>query len=730
MAVITGRGCIAAIGLIVVAFVIGLMIGLFAPERYGPKSDKILSRLTRDADPDVGNRLINGIDPAIIDKHLQFLTSRPHLAGTPGNLRTAEYVRDQWTEQGYDVQMVPYNVLLSYPEENHINTASLVASDGRVLYQTSPGEHALSPEDTHPEAIQPYNAFSPSGNPESELVYANYARDVDFESLIQLGVNVSGKIVIARYGQIFRGNKVNFAYQNGAVGVILFMDPSDYTDGNVTYPDSIWLPPTGVQRGNIVMIKGDQATPGYPATWYTERLTDEELKAKLPKIPCHPIGYADAYMLLKAMEGLAAPPEWQGGLNITYKLGGIMTANTKVKLYVKNTLKTVKIYNVIAKMKGVIESDRVVLIGNHRDAWVFGGVDPSSGSAAVLEMSRVYADQVKGGWEPRRSVMFCSWDAEEFGLVGSYEWVEENVMWLRNQAVAYLNIDSTTAGNYTISVAATPTIRRAIFRAAQKVPDSHQAGRTLFDVWRERRPDAAKKEFPSLKMPGAGSDFVPFEEDVAIPTLTADYRNMDLGYRVHKENTHPLYHTLYGGYRYVKMIDQELRVARTVAALVIETARDLVDSLILPLDVRDYAEAVDGYIQTLFASGRQKFSSYNITSVAIKSASQNFTNAAKAFHFALDKVDLHNPLEVRAVNEKLQTVEKAFQVHTGLPNRKEYKHVLLSPSSADYYKTTTFPGMADLLYHIGDNVTRWREVKTHLSVLTFCIQSAADILTS
>ncbi|XP_046552472.1 glutamate carboxypeptidase 2-like isoform X1 [Haliotis rubra] len=622
MAVITGRGCIAAIGLIVIAFVVGLMIGLFAPQRYGPKSDLILRRLTRDAEPDVGNTLISGIDPAIIDKHLQYLTSRPHLAGTPDNLRTAEYVKDQWTEQGYDVQMVPYDVLLSYPEENHINTASLVASDGRVLYQTSTGEHAFSHGESHPEVVQPYNAFSPSGHPESELVYANYARDVDFENLARLGVNVSGKIVIARYGQIFRGNKVNFAYQNGAVGIILFMDPSDYTDGNVTYPDSIWLPPTGVQRGNIVMIKGDQATPGYPATWYTERLTEEELKAKLPKIPCHPIGYADAYMLLREMEGTAAPPEWQGGLNITYRLGGTMAANTKVKLFVKNKLKTVKIYNVIAKMKGVIESDRVVLIGNHRDAWVFGGVDPSSGSAAMLEMSRVYAERVKGGWEPRRSVMFCSWDAEEFGLVGSYEWVEENVMWLRNQAVAYLNIDSTTAGNYSIGVAATPTLRRAVFRAAKKVPDYNQAGQTLFDVWRERNPDTLNSEFPRLKMPGAGSDFVPFEEDVAIPTLTAAYRNMDLGYRVHKEHTHPLYHTLYDGYRYVKMIDPELGTARSVAALVIETARDLVDSLILPLDVRDYAEAVEGYIETLFDSEKRTifFSRHNIGGYQVRIA--------------------------------------------------------------------------------------------------------------
>ncbi|XP_046566636.1 glutamate carboxypeptidase 2-like [Haliotis rubra] len=486
-------------------FIIGVLIGVFAPAR--PPTDDTLRRLTREAEEGISQRLISEVDPSNIDKHLKELTRRPHLAGEPGNYRTAEYVRDQWLEQGYDVQMVPYDVLLSYPDDNHNNTATLTAPNGRELFQSTPREIAFSDEETHPEAVQPYNAFSPSGQPQAELVYVNYGRDVDFENLTRLGVSVSGKIAIARYGKIFRGNKVYFAHQYGAVGIILFMDPGDFAKGDNFYPESMWLPPTGVQRGNIVVIKGDQATPGYPATWYTSRLTEEEVKMRMPQIPCHPIGYSDAFMLLREMEGDAAPADWQGGLNITYRLGGTMKDGKRVKLDVRNHLKTVTIYNVLAKLEGTIENDRVVLVGNHRDAWVYGGTDPSSGTAALLEMSRVYAKQVKNGWKPRRSVIFCSWDAEEFGLVGSYEWVEENIKWLQSQAVAYINIDLITIGNYTLNLKATPTLKQAVYRAARKVPDAHMDGRTLFDVWRERNPDALDKAYPRVTLPGAGSDF-------------------------------------------------------------------------------------------------------------------------------------------------------------------------------------------------------------------------------
>ncbi|XP_071104998.1 N-acetylated-alpha-linked acidic dipeptidase 2-like [Haliotis cracherodii] len=709
------------------SFVIGALIGVYAPARS--PTDEKLRQLIQEADPGVSQRLISGVNPSHIDTHLKELTQHPHLAGMPGNFRTAEYVRDQWLEQGYDVQMVPYDVLLSYPDDNHNNTASLTASDGRVLFQSTPREIAFFEEETHPEAVQPYNTFSPSGQPEAELVYVNYGRDVDFENLTRQGVNVSGKIVIARYGKVFRGNKVYFAHQYGAVGIILFMDPGDFAKGDNFYPESMWLPPTGVQRGNIVLIKGDQATPGYPATWYSARLNEQELKMKLPKIPCHPIGYSDAYMLLREMQGDRAPADWQGGLNITYRLGGTMKDGKRVRLDVRNHLKTVTIYNVLATMKGASEQDRVVLVGNHRDAYVYGGTDPSSGTAALLEMSRVYAQEVTNGWKPRRSIIFCSWDAEEFGVVGSYEWVEENVKWLQNQAVAYINIDLITIGNYTIAVSATPTLKQAIYRAARKVPDAHQEGRTLFDVWRERNPDPLDKAYPLVKLPGAGSDFLPFEQDVAIPTTDASYVFVDLGNSIFR-GLYPLYHTLYDGYRFVKMIDPQLRVCRSLAALYIELARDLVDSHLLPFDVRDYATAIDGFVKNLFARNQDQFSQWNITSGAIQSAADNFTRASRDFHASLRNLDMTNPIAVRGVNDKLMTLEKAFQVHTGLPSRKEYKHVLLSPSSANYYKTTTFPGLADLLYQIGDNATRWREVKIHLSVLTFTIQSAAHILMS
>ncbi|XP_022242586.1 N-acetylated-alpha-linked acidic dipeptidase 2-like [Limulus polyphemus] len=260
-------------------------------------------------------------------------------------------------------------------------------------------------------------------------VYVNYGRIEDFEELEKLGINVSGKICIARYGKLYRGNKVENAQIRGAVGVVLFSDPSEVarngTEPQNVFPNSWWVPGTAIQRGNIKLVKGDPVTPNYPSVDGAFRYKPEEVN--IPRIPCQPIGYNDAWNILKLMDGQAVPDNWKGLLNITYRYGpGFKPENRarKLRLVVNNEYTSKVIYNVIGVIRGMVEPDRYVLVGNHRDAWSHGAVDPSSGTSQLLELTRVMGGLLMDGWRPRRTLVFGSWGAEEFGLIGSTEWVE------------------------------------------------------------------------------------------------------------------------------------------------------------------------------------------------------------------------------------------------------------------------------------------------------------------
>ncbi|OWF36154.1 N-acetylated-alpha-linked acidic dipeptidase 2 [Mizuhopecten yessoensis] len=469
-----GTGVAAMVAVLV--FVIGILIGFFSKTFYGPDLGTCpgagLQQLTREADPGITDTLLAFIDAQQMDRVYRELTSKPRLAGTDSQQESADYVHNLFQEYGLTSQIDTYDVFLSYPVKGHNNYAAITSESGAVEYRTLSLEELTRDDTRHPDEIQAFNAFSPSGDVTAELVYANYGRAEDFDKLRELGISCSGKIVIAKYGKIFRGNKVLFAHQAGCVGVILYSDPADYgpppsnsTSGmTYPYPDTWWLPDTGMQRGNIILTKGDQATPGYPALWYTQRLSDEEVERKLPSIPCHPIGYRDAYNILREMEGEEVLPEWRGNLNITYRFGPTLRNNRKIRLVVKNENRTVPIHNVIGKITGeiepdryvifgnhrdawvyggtdpasggivmieiarifgkLLETDRYVIFGNHRDAWVYGGTDPASGGTVLMEIARIFGKLLETGWRPRRTILFCSWDAEEYGLVGSYEWVE------------------------------------------------------------------------------------------------------------------------------------------------------------------------------------------------------------------------------------------------------------------------------------------------------------------
>ena len=346
-----------------------------------------------------------------------------------------DWIRDKWTEFGLDtVSLDTYNFLLSFPDSDKPNKVHLLDNEGKVRFTSKHKEDVLRPEDHHRNFIDAFIAFAPAGDVTGELVYVNYGRVEDLERLASLGVSLEGKIAISRYGKIFRGNRLANCQAAGALAVIMFTDPAQVapegTDPGSVYPNTFFLPPSGVQRGTT-FIGGDPLSPSWTSVAGAYRLSVNETE-DLPKIPAQPIGYGDASRLLSSLGGEEAPEDWRGAIpGLTYRLGPGgegKTAGWKVRLVVNNYVEDRTSDNIVGVIHGSEEPDRYVIICNHRDAWGYGAVDPSSGTAIMMEVARVLGEKVKyEGWRPRRSIVFASWAAEEAGIMGSAEWVYDKV---------------------------------------------------------------------------------------------------------------------------------------------------------------------------------------------------------------------------------------------------------------------------------------------------------------
>ncbi|MEC8884015.1 MAG: M28 family peptidase, partial [Bacteroidota bacterium] len=378
-----------------------------------------------------------------LDEWMQFMAAEPHYVGTEYGKKNAEWMKDQFESWGYDVEIDEYQVLFPYPKL-------------RLLELTAPTafKAALSPEPIaedkytqQGEALLPsYNAFSTDGDVTAELVFVNYGVPKDYEELEKLGIDVKGKIVIAKYYGSWRGIKPKLAAEKGAIGCIIYSDPADdgYVQGDV-YPEGAFKPETGVQRGSVMdmpLYPGDVLTPGYGATKNAKRLDRKEAPT-ITKIPVLPISYADAQPFLEALNGPVAPSDWRGGLPITYHIG---PGPAKVHLKLEFDWQLKPAYNVIAKLKGAVYPEEWVMRGNHHDAWVHGASDPVSGMVALMEEARAVGELAKAGQQPKRTIVYCAWDAEEPGLIGSTEWVEDHQEVLKDKAVVYINTDGNGRG--------------------------------------------------------------------------------------------------------------------------------------------------------------------------------------------------------------------------------------------------------------------------------------------
>nr|XP_009859433.1 putative N-acetylated-alpha-linked acidic dipeptidase [Ciona intestinalis] len=691
-------------------------------------------------DESIQQKLMNSINKENIQTHLKFLTKKPHIAGRSNDeVELVTYIENEWKANGLDnVVSYPYNVLLSYPKQGDSNYVAIVAADGTESDISQRKELVIDPEQNDPDVVDPFNAYSAAGEPEGDIVYVNYGTIDDFIYLNRtMLIDFHNKICIARYGSIFRGDKAKHAEQYGCAGLILYSDPANYcVPGEGVYPDSWYLPPTGVQRGNLKLARGDPRTidyPSIPTAWFKN-----VSETSLPKIPVTPIGYIDAVKYLSKMGGPAVPAGWSGGLNITYRIGPGFSgtyASSKMKMSVKTENEEKEIKNVMGFIRGSVEPDRYVLFGNHRDAWVFGATDPSSGTAVLMEMVRSYSVMLKQGWRPRRTLVFCSWGAEEYGLIGSTEWVEEFQKQLLFRAVAYINVDVSVKSSYVFSCRGVYSLSNLMFDVAKSVPNPDTAevskGRTtVYDTWLLRSPfnSSDPSSLPFFGTLGSGSDYTMFLQSVGVPAIDMTY-DYDRGLGI---SSYPLYHSVYETFDMVTTyVDPEFTYHLAMARIWAEAGRRLSDSVILPIDCRLYGVYLDRSYDSLMTIYGKSMRGNGIDTDKLKEVIDLFAVAANEIHDKENTLDLSNDFLVRGYNDQLMQLERAFLDQNPLPGRPVYRHYITAPSQHNNYGNSGFPGLVDSMFDIDadpDQVGRWEEVKRQYSILIFHILSAASTL--
>ncbi|XP_078289136.1 glutamate carboxypeptidase 2 isoform X2 [Panthera onca] len=686
--------CVGALALAAGLLIVGFLFGWFIKSSSEPT--KIVPQ------PNVKKAFLDELKAENIKRFLYNFTRMPHLAGTEQNFQLAKQIQSQWKEFGLDsVELAHYDVLLSYPNKIHPNYISIIDEDGNEIFNTSLFEPPPPGYENVSDVVPPFNAFSPQGMPEGDLVYVNYAQIEDFFKLERdMKINCSGKIVIARYGKIFRGNKVKNAQLAGAKGVILYSDPADYfAPGVKSYPDGWNLPGGGVQRGNILNLNGagDPLTPGYPANEYAYRRGITEAVG-LPSIPVHPVGYYDAQKFLEKMGG-SAPPDssWKGSLQVPYNVGPGFIGNfstQKVKMHVHSNNKVTRIYNVIGTLRGAVEP----------------------------------------GWRPRRTILFASWDAEEFGLLGSTEWAEENSRLLQERGVAYINADSSIEGNYTLRVDCSPLMYSLVYSLTKELqsPDEGFEGKSLYESWNEKSPSPEFSGMPRISKLGSGNDFEVFFQRLGIASGRARYTK---NWATNKFRSYPLYHSVYETYELVeKFYDPTFKYHLTVAQVRGGMVFELADSTVLPFDCRDYATVLRKYADKIYNISMkhpQEMKKYSVSFDSLFSAVKNFTEIASKFSERLQGLDKNNPILLRIMNDQLMFLERAFIDPLGLPDRPFYRHVIYAPSSHNKYAGESFPGIYDALFDIenkDDPSKAWGEVKRQIAIAAFTVRAAAGTL--
>ncbi|HEY4965735.1 MAG TPA: M28 family metallopeptidase [Puia sp.] len=657
-----------------------------------------------------------------IGETIRDLSSRPHHVGSPGSREVAEKIRQLFTNYGFTVRMDVYTVLFPVPKL-------------RILEMTAPQVyHALLKEPALKEdassaqegQLPTYNAWSADGNVRAELVYVNYGLNADYEDLARMGIDVKGKIVIARYGQSWRGIKPKIAQEHGAIGCIIYSDPKDdgYYQGDV-YPKGSFKNEYGVQRGSVmdmVVYPGDPLTPGVGATKDAKRYATHQDAPNLLRIPVLPISYHDAMPLLESLTGPVAPENWRGALPFTYHVG---PGKSTVHLELQFDWTMVPCYDVIAMIRGDEFPDEWVIRGNHHDAWVNGAQDPISGQASMLEEAKALGAMVKSGWKPKRTIVYCAWDGEEPALVGSTEWVEDHAALLQQNAVVYINSDENGRGF--LNAGGSHALEKLVDEVAKSVPDP-QSGVSIYErlkahqVLTAASPAQARemmdKSSLHLQALGTGSDFSPFLQHLGIPCLNLAFSG---------EDNSGDYHSIYDSYEnFIRFIDPGFVYEAALSKMAGHSALRMVNADILPFDFRILYREIKSYtaeLQTLLTNLRETTSISNeiikkkywiiagdtsrpfipdvlkqgVPYIDFSPLENAVTGLGKAADHAYELSKNTSPESKQAdsLNLRFYRAEQELLLDQGLPLRPWYKHVLYAPGYYTGYSVKTLPGIRE-----------------------------------
>uniref|UniRef100_A0A8C3IJL4 Aminopeptidase NAALADL1 n=1 Tax=Chrysemys picta bellii TaxID=8478 RepID=A0A8C3IJL4_CHRPI len=694
---------------------VGILLGHFAIPKGGNGSGapSWVQTVGRDLNESLLQSFMDQVESEKIRENLKALASQPHMATTKGDEELVKLLLRRWQDPQIGLDSTSedvYGAFLSFPDPQRPNSVAVgVPGGGIKIFTTRRSEKNVTADQAHADVVQPYAAYAPPGNPRGRLIYANQGKRSDYQELFNMGINLNGTIAITRYGGTGRADKAVNGAEFGVAGVVVYTDPADINDRRAseeeTYPNSWYMPPSGVERGSYNGYFGDLLTPYYPAKEFTYRIKESEIQG-IPPIPTQPIGFEDAQTLICDVQ-----------------------VNVHNQRVIKNSS------NVMGFIRGSEEPDRYVLYGNHRDSWVHGAIDPSSGTAVMLEITRVLGKMLKEGkWRPRRSIIFGSWGAEEFGLIGSTEYTEEFYSKLRERSVAYINVDISVFGER-------PFVLPALLRSCCTIPISaFTAGDGKLcspprDVSHSRPsplpgPESLTPLHPpySLGSLGAGSDYASFIHYLGITS-------MDIAYTYDRNKTsariYPAYHTAFDTFDYAdRFIDPGFTSHQAVARTAGNVLLRLADSLVLPLNVSDYGEKLD----ELYSAAAQgdfldKLNANNLSlgTDPLKAAIDRFKSVAADFNQRITKLkkeESPSPLQIRMVNDQIMLLERAFLNPQAFPNKYYYSHVIWASKSSDQ---ATFPGLADA-YTNALETGDWDQVRKHLTIVVQAVESAASTL--
>ena len=617
------------------------------------------------------------IDDTRFKIHLKELTKKPHVAGSKANNDVIDYIAKSMNNAGLAVKKYPYDIYMSKaPGESYLEIVQPKRQPLSMKEDIVEGDPFSEDEDLW----KGWNAYSGSGEVTAEVVYANYGRKEDFEKLKEMGVDVSGKIVIARYGGNFRGYKAKFAEAAGAAGLIIYTDPIDsgYFKGLV-YPEGPYYSESTIQRGSLLTedFTGDPLTPYEPALPLDGEIKIKRKKpedAQLHSIPVTPIGYGAAKEILAQMNGDAVPSGWQGGLPFTYRLQG--GSALKVFLKVEQPREFVRVHNVIGTVKGSVYPDEWIILGCHLDAWGFGATDPNSGTAMLLSLSETLGKLVNEGKGPKRSILIGHWDAEEHGVIGSAEWVEEMRDELNAKAVAYMNFDGGVSGKR-FGASSSPSLKELVLASAKQV-DYPYSDLSLYDQWR------GAKEAPSIGNLGGGSDHIGFYMHVGVPSMSGGAGGTTV------------YHSNYDSFRYYeRYVDPEFQMGPTIEKFAGIMSLRLANATLIPYDLNRYPNDLKMHFDRAEEKVRQlksDFKGFEKTRQAIADLSAAAASATENLSNRVSDKGL-SAVEIQFLNRQLIALEKSFIDQKGMYYGDWFKSIYASSDPFSGYASWILPGI-------------------------------------